>query len=59
MVVICELYNHFALIGNRLLADEVDASSTPVSAGGYFPTFHQDQGQISPIAMTTSKQCDP
>ncbi|XP_065892491.1 uncharacterized protein [Dysidea avara] len=42
-------------ISNKLLADEVDASSTPVSAGGYFPTFHQDQGQMSPIAMTTKK----
>ena len=35
------------MIDNKLL-DEVDTSSTPVHAGGFFPTFFQNEGQLSP-----------
>ena len=41
-------------IDRRPYEEEVDASSTPILCGGYFPQFPQYDGKMSPIGLHRS-----
>ena len=45
---------HVLLIDKRPFEEEVDASSTPVHCGGYFPQFPRYEGIMSPIVLHCS-----